>query len=494
MLYISIIVITFFLGLFVISLRHKDDRLTNIDKKEHKLYFLYPMAGLLLIKTGLEKRLLKKIGISGKIRSIYVSDYNDNQIRLYWYQKISLFILLVFTFSWVTMLISLQSSPPPLPANRIERPDIGEGDRNLSLSFRMENEKDKEEVYEDSLVIENKERSYTDEEWREVISKAIPYLEQAVLGQNESLDHVVKDLIFISNIPDTGIIVQWLPGDSKLINSSGRIFNENIDEKGVYTQVKAVLRYRDRVVEHTIPLIIWPARVDKTTLIYRELNKAIAAADEESDTSREWQLPDRIEDYHITWGWPESNTAAQTFILGIIGAVILWLMMDRALDDKVKKRNNQMLLDYPEIINKFSLLVNAGMTIKQAWSKISEDYKQSNRTNKRQMRYAYEEMLLTLNELRLGISEVNAYEEFGQRTGLMPYMKFSSMLVQNLKKGNRNMIEILKQEAREALHERKETTKRLGEEASTKLLGPMMIMLLIILVIILVPAFVSIKI
>ena len=33
-----------------------------------------------------------------------------------------------------------------------------------------------------------------------------------------------------------------------------------------------------------------------------------------------------------------------------------------------------MLLDYPEIINKFNLLINAGMTIRQAWSKITEDY------------------------------------------------------------------------------------------------------------------------
>lgn len=72
-------------------------------------------------------------------------------------------------------------------------------------------------------------------------------------------------------------------------------------------------------------------------------------------------------------------------------------------------------------------------------------------------------------------------------------MKFSSILVQNLKKGNRSMTDLLKQEAAEAFQERKEAAKRLGEEASAKLLGPMMILLFIVLIIILVPAFISFR-
>jgi hypothetical protein len=41
----------------------------------------------------------------------------------------------------------------------------------------------------------------------------------------------------------------------------------------------------------------------------------------------------------------------------------------------------------------------------------------------------------------------------------------------------------------EAFEERKEAAKRLGEEAATKLLIPMMIMLIIVFLMILVPAF-----
>ena len=494
MLYVNIIIIVFILYFYVISLRRKDGLLLDIDRKKHRLYFLYHMAGLLLKKTGLEKRLLKKTSISRKISSLYISDHHDNQIKLYWYQKTSLFLLIIFVFSCISMITSLQTMTSSSFDNNIIRPNEGEGTSRLRLQFRMENENDKEDIYEDEITINNKERIYTNEEWKKLLEKAIPYLEKEMLGQNEAFNYVDKDLNFIREIPNTGISVEWVPNDYRLISGSGRVLNENMNDEGTSTQVMAILKYEDRRVEHTIALTLWPVELDKATLLYRELNSTLDIREKESSTSKEWQLPKRIGEYLITWEIPVNNRSFRVFIIGIIGSVLLWVFMDKTLDDKMKIRKNQMLLDYPDIINKFNLLVNAGMTIRQAWSKISDDYRSSNRLNKGQKRYVYEEMQVTLHELKLGVPEVNAYEQFGQRIGLMPYMKFSSMLVQNLKKGNKNMVDLLKQEAMEAFQERKEITKRLGEEASTKLLGPMMIMLLIVLIIILIPAFISFQI
>ena len=50
---------------------------------------------------------------------------------------------------------------------------------------------------------------------------------------------------------------------------------------------------------------------------------------------------------------------------------------------------------------------------------------------------------------------------------------------------------MLRLEAVQAFEERKATAKRLGEEAGTKLLLPMFLMLAIVLVIVIVPAFFS---
>lgn len=127
------------------------------------------------------------------------------------------------------------------------------------------------------------------------------------------------------------------------------------------------------------------------------------------------------------------------------------------------------------------------MSLSNAWIKIAKDYKE--KTTKK--RFAYEEISLTAGELMLGTSEVIAYERFGRRVKLLPYLRFSSLIAQNVKKGSAELLNQLELEAAEAFAERKELAKRMGEEAGTKLLVPMVVMLLLVLAIIMVPAMLS---
>ena len=62
-----------------------------------------------------------------------------------------------------------------------------------------------------------------------------------------------------------------------------------------------------------------------------------------------------------------------------------------------------------------------------------------------------------------------------------------------MKKGTKGLAVLLKQEADRAFEERKNLAKRLGEEAGTKMLIPLFLMLLVVLVMIVVPAFFSIQ-
>ena len=67
------------------------------------------------------------------------------------------------------------------------------------------------------------------------------------------------------------------------------------------------------------------------------------------------------------------------------------------------------------------------------------------------------------------------------------------MLTQNLRKGSKGLSELLRAEADQAFEERKATAKKRGEEAGTKLLLPMFMMLSMVLLIVIVPAFLSIQ-
>ena len=80
---------------------------------------------------------------------------------------------------------------------------------------------------------------------------------------------------------------------------------------------------------------------------------------------------------------------------------------------------------------------------------------------------------------------------FAKRCNLGCYRKLVSIIIQNQKKGTEGLKESLVTETKNAFEERKQVARRLGEEAGTKLLLPMMLMMGIVLMIIVVPAYFS---
>lgn len=151
------------------------------------------------------------------------------------------------------------------------------------------------------------------------------------------------------------------------------------------------------------------------------------------------------------------------------------------------------MLDYPEMVSKFNVLVGAGMTIKQAWNIISAQYLNNRNKNTAAEMPAFEEMAKTWREICDGESEKMAYQRFADRIKMAPYHRFVRLLINNLQKGNSGLCMLLEQESERAFAERRMFAKKLGEEASTKLLLPMILMLGIVMAITMVPAITGFK-
>ena len=83
---------------------------------------------------------------------------------------------------------------------------------------------------------------------------------------------------------------------------------------------------------------------------------------------------------------------------------------------------------------------------------------------------------------------MKAYEGFAERCGLPCCKRFSMLLIQHLEKGTKGLEKELEQEAAQAMEERKNMAKRQGEEAGTKLVFPMLLMLGVVVAVMLIPA------
>lgn len=369
-------------------------------------------------------------------------------------------------------------------AGTIERNPQGEGVREEERQVRVGE-------LEETITVQAGEQVYSEEELEAAFREAKESIEAIVLGENTSPDEVRSDLNLTEQIEDTGIHVSWEISDYEIIDESGVIHAENLEEEGAVVQLKALLTYGEEKEEYVFSVHVYPPVQSTAEKLLERLEKEIEKADEATGESGTLILPDVIDGQPVVWEYVRNFRAAGLLFIGIVLALFIYASDRQKEKEEKEKKERQMELDYPHLVSTFTLFLNAGMTPRNAWYRMAGDYEKNRiETGRREV---YEEMLRTMYEIKGGGSEGECYEHFGERCGSASYKKFGAVLSQNLKKGAKGLTVLLKQEADNSFEERKSMAKRLGDEAGTKMLLPMFLMLSAVLLMIVVPAFLSMQ-
>ena len=348
------------------------------------------------------------------------------------------------------------------------------------------------EDIEQTMEIAVGEKEYSGEQLEEIFIQAEEDLETLILGENESLSEVRSDLNLITEIPEKSIEVSWELDNYEIMDIQGSLKEENLKDEGTLLGLKALLTYKEESRIYEFYAHVFPPKKTKEEKLENQIHFLINMADKETKEEEYLTLPQEVEGKKIHWSYPLNFRAVEILFLGFLSATLFYFSEKQKRTKEEKKRKYQMKMDYPQIINRLILYMGAGMTIRTAWFKTVEEYKK--KREKTGKRAAYEEMVHTMYEIQRGKTEKECYEDFGNRCGISSYKKFSVMLSQNLQKGSKGLAELLKSEAEDAFEERKNLARKAGEEAGTKLLVPMFIMLAIVMAIMVVPAFFSIQI
>ncbi|NTV89287.1 MAG: type II secretion system F family protein [Clostridiales bacterium] len=185
----------------------------------------------------------------------------------------------------------------------------------------------------------------------------------------------------------------------------------------------------------------------------------------------------------VIWFAAHKDKGFAVFIL--LFAVGLFFLLDREVYQKVRKRRLELKRDFPDFVNKLALLVNAGMLVSKAWEKASEEGRQASPL--------YRELRLSVLEIRSGETEYRAFEAFAKRCRIPEISRFVSLILQNLRKGSNELVPLMRLYANDCWEMRKNLARKYGEEASTKLIFPMMLMFLAVLLIVGTPAVLALK-
>ena len=377
----------------------------------------------------------------------------------------------------VSVLLLICSLWEQQPLTELSRPGKGADSVTEHLQVQIGEDKTPIDVTVAAVPYDRKE-----EQTR--IREASKNLETIFLGQNTSLDHVTMDLHMPTQIGDSEVAVQWYLDSWKYLEPGGTLKNEGLEEP-VWIQVQALLSFGEENLTWNRTIQICPPEAPDTAMMVRMLQYQLQEC--QAGYEETVQLPVEVSEQAVTW-YPQRDTRWLWTTL-LTGAALcgLWTGKKREDEQRQQKYERKMQLAYPDIVNRLSLYMGAGISIRHAWERIIRGYeKQRQMTGNSED--AYEQMKLALRQMQNGVAETVAYEQFGMDCRLSSYLKLGTLLSQNLRLGTGNLAEMLKAEAKDAFEDRKALARKIGEECESRLLLPMLLMLLNILIMIMYPA------
>lgn len=368
-------------------------------------------------------------------------------------------------------------------------------------------------------------KRYTEEEADAVFREIYEQLEELVVAEGESFANLQHDLHLMTKLPKYGVQLSWDfypeldPAMAEqreaarayyrkyrhLMDSDGTLHNETLAPGTVVTGYLSLIMSTDIVPEnvdgeakylktqyHSAPYRIYvgivPRELSRYESLLLQLQQAITAEDEGSLGENMLSLPTEIDGQRIYYSEHEDRSYLLLPLLGVIAAMAIYMRQGQARRTEKKQREALLMLDYSELVSKLMVYIGAGLTVRNALETISQHFDALIARGIKEDRPLYQELRTMVIQFRRNMPESEIYLSFGRRVNLKPYTKLVSLIEQNRMNGARNLRAMLELEMEDAFEQRKTTARRLGEEAGTKLLLPLFIMLGIVMIIVIVPA------
>lgn len=371
-------------------------------------------------------------------------------------------------------------------------------------------------------------KRYTEEEANAVFREIYDQLEELVVAEGESFANLQHDLRLMTKLPKYGVQLSWdfypeldpalaagsvAPDEARayyrkyrhLMDSDGTLHNETLAPGTVVTGYLSLIMSTDIVPTgtdgetkylktqyHSAPYRIYvgivPRALSRYESLLLQLQQAITTEDEGSLGENMLSLPTEIDGQRIYYSEHEDRSYLLLPLLGVIAAMAIYMRQGQARRTEKKQREALLMLDYSELVSKLMVYIGAGLTVRNALETISQHFDALIARGIKEDRPLYQELRTMVIQFRRNMPESEIYLSFGRRVNLKPYTKLVSLIEQNRMNGARNLRAMLELEMEDAFEQRKTTARRLGEEAGTKLLLPLFIMLGIVMIIVIVPA------
>lgn len=433
------------------------------------------------------------------MKKLYQNHEISLRIQMYYKSKFRLVsIILLVGVLFLTALYLEQRSKSEITDGNIMRNSYGGGTKNITLAYETEgNNADGEHDVEPgagaiqgNIELKISEKQYNVTHICKIVEEFKKILLKEILSNNASFDRVTENLRFVNGIEGYPFSVEYKTDNPMILSRDGMINQERVSEAGSQVTVTALIRYGEYEEELVFGTCIYRHKLSYNEEFNKNLAESMEKADRATINYDYFALPSEIYGKKITFYDKKDSSVLVLAAFLVVAAVAVFFGKDKEIAREAENRDRQLKADYPGFVNRFALFYTAGMPAKKIFMKMCSEYeREKSRGGKR--RYLYEELILVRSRINDGECEVDAYEAFVKHISIAQYKEFMNLVIQNLDRGRNDFIYVLRRETQNAFLDKVNNSKKLLEEASTKLLIPMFMMLLVVMVIVMYPAFCS---
>lgn len=363
----------------------------------------------------------------------------------------------------------------------LERNPYGEGAYEETLQVELEGKQEEIQIYVE-------EQKYTEADKKRYLKEAEKELNtwfQRVCGDK---GEIRQSLSFPDKLEQNPVTLSWSTSQPQILDWEG-VLGTGVAPKGEMVDLMCTITLEEEMKIWQKEVRVYPPRRTEKEALQEEIQVRAEKLSEEN--WKKMYLPETYQGEAVHYRRTAGNTGYLVCVLSVLLGFGIFPLKKERERQKEELRKKEMQRDYPDVLDKLVLFLQAGFSIRKAMEKLAIDYQRNRQKYHMKERAAYEEIVKTCREMEGGVYEADAYERMGKRCKISQYKILSVLLVQNLRKGNQNILELLEREAASAGEERKREARVRGEEASVKLLLPMIMQLMVVLVILMVPAFLS---
>lgn len=171
------------------------------------------------------------------------------------------------------------------------------------------------------------------------------------------------------------------------------------------------------------------------------------------------------------------SETAEAVGFGLMIAAAGIVLLENSYNKRVQMKREEILMQLPAVLSKLVLLMNSGMVLREAWSRVATCGTGA----------LYMEMQKVKEEIGNGRMEIEAYQRFAERCSGREIRKFTAIIQQNLTKGNGELLSYLQDLSTEMWELKKNEVQKKADAAVRRLMFPMVLVFGTVLVMVIVP-------